>query len=48
MTTEHSIDALAVKLERINILSDILFTLLETDPRAQVLAEIIMETSDPY
>lgn len=44
MTTEQ----LAVKLERINVLSDILFTLLEGDPRAQVLVEIIMETSDPF
>ena len=48
MTTEHSIDALAVKLERINVLSDILYTLCSGDPRAQVLVEIIMETSDPF
>ena len=38
-------DALADKLERIHVLSDILLDLLVGNPQAQVLAEIIMETS---
>lgn len=40
-----SIDELSIKLERCHVLADVLFSLLETDPKAQVLAEIIMETS---
>ena len=46
MLTNSSLDTLSVKLERINVLSDILFTLLADNPQAQVLAEIIMETSE--
>lgn len=42
MTT---IDDLASRLERINVLADILFSLLVDCPQAQILAEIIMETS---
>lgn len=38
-------DQLAVQLERIHVLADILFSILVDDPKAQVLAEIIMETS---
>jgi hypothetical protein len=38
-------DELSIKLERCHVLADILFSLLETDPKAQVIAEIIMETS---
>ena len=45
MFDDQSVDALAIKLERVNILADLLFTLLVDHPRAQILAEIIMETS---
>ena len=45
MFTDSSLDALATKLERIHVLSDILLELLVGNPQAQVLAEIIMETS---
>ncbi len=45
MLTNLSVDALAVKLERIHTLADILFAILVDNPQAQVLAEIIMETS---
>lgn len=38
-------DLLLVKLERIHVLADILFSTLTDNPQAQVLAEIIMETS---
>ena len=38
-------DQLAIKLERINVLADLLVTILADNPQAQVLAEIIMETS---
>ena len=40
-----TIDELASKLERINVLADLLLELLVGNPQAQVLAEIIMETS---
>lgn len=40
-----TIDELASKLERINVLADLLMELLVGNPQAQVLAEIIMETS---
>ena len=40
-----TIDELASKLERINTLSDLLLELLVGTQRAQILAEIIMETS---
>ena len=45
MFTDSSSDALAIKLERVHVLSDILFSLLVDNPQAQILAEIIMETS---
>ena len=45
MITDSSSDALAIKLERIHVLADILFSLLVDNPPAQVLSEIIMETS---
>ena len=38
-------DVLAMKLERVNALADILFSILVDYPQAQILAEIIMETS---
>ena len=38
-------DVLAIKLERVNALADILFSILVDYPQAQILAEIIMETS---
>jgi hypothetical protein len=41
----ESIDTLSSKLERIHVLADILFELLVGNPQAQVLTEIIMETS---
>lgn len=40
-----TIDELASKLERINVLSDLLLELLIGNPRAQTLAEIIVEAS---
>ena len=40
-----TIDELASKLERINVLSDLLTDLLVGNPQAQTLAEIIMELS---
>lgn len=45
MFSDQIVDVLAVKMERIHVLSDILFSLLVDHPQAQVLAEIIMETS---
>jgi hypothetical protein len=45
MFTDQTIDTLAAKLERVNVLADILLTLLVGNPQAQVLAEIIIETS---
>lgn len=45
MFTDQSIDVLSIKLERVHVLADILFSLLVDHPQAQVLAEIIMETS---
>lgn len=45
MISDQSADALAVKLERIYVLADLLFSLLIDHPQAQILAEIIMETS---
>ena len=41
-----TIDELASKLERINVLSDLLLELLIGNPRAQTLAEIIVEASE--
>ena len=40
-----TIDSLLNDLERIHVLADVLLELLVGNPRAQVLAEIIMETS---
>ena len=40
-----TIDELAIKLERIHVLADLLLTIAVDDPRAQVLSEIIIETS---
>ncbi len=45
MITDQAIDVLSIKLERVHVLADILFSLLVDHPQAQVLAEIIMETS---
>ena len=39
------VDQLAIKLERVHVLADLLVTILADNPQAQVLAEIIMETS---
>ena len=41
----EGIDTLTAKLERIHVLADLLLNLLVGEPQAQVLAEIIMETS---
>lgn len=38
-------DTLVSKLERIHVLADILLELLIGNPQAQVLTELIMETS---
>ena len=40
-----STDELSIKLERCHVLADVLFDLLATDPKAQIIAEIIMETA---
>lgn len=45
MVTDLSPDVLSIKLERVNVLAGILSSLLVDNPQAQVLAEIIMETS---
>lgn len=45
MNTDQTVDVLAAKLERVNVLADILLELLVGNPQAQVLAEIIAETS---
>ena len=45
MDTDQTIDVLSIKLERVHVLADILFSLLVDHPQAQVIAEIIMETS---
>ena len=41
----ETIDTLVSKLERIHVLSDLLLEFLVGNPRAQILTEIIMETS---
>ena len=38
-------DILLANMERINVLAELLYEDLRGNPRAQVLAEIIMETS---
>ena len=45
MLANQTIDTLAIKLERVHTLADILLDLLVGYPKAQVLVEIIMETS---
>jgi len=45
MTPDRTIDALLSDLERIHVLANILLELLIGNPQAQVLTEIIMETS---
>lgn len=45
MFTDLTIDELACKLERIHVLADLLLTILVGNPQAQVLSEIIIETS---
>ena len=37
--------AMEIRMERINKLAEILYEMLYTNPQAQVLAEIILETS---
>ena len=46
MYSENIIDVMAIKLERVHVLADVLITLLEDYPQAQVIASIIMETSE--
>lgn len=43
----QTIDALTAKLERINALAKVLYDLLRDNHHAQILAEIIIETSEP-
>ena len=45
MDSDQLVDVLSAKMERIHVLADILFSLLVDNPQAQILAEIIMETS---
>ena len=45
MTTDQNIDTLSNKLERVRVLADILLELLIGNPQAQILTEIIIETS---
>ena len=40
-----TIDELASKMERINVLAELLLDLLIGNPQAQVLTEVIIETS---
>ena len=42
---EQTVDLIAFKLGRINILADILLTLTVDNPQAQELADIIMRIS---
>lgn len=42
-----TIDALTIRLERINALAEVLYDLLRDNHNAQILAEIIVETSEP-
>lgn len=42
-----TIDTLTIKLERINALAAVLYDHLQDNHRAQILAEIIIETSEP-
>ena len=45
MNSDQAIDVLSVKMERVHVLADLLVSLLIDNPQAQILAEIIMETS---
>ena len=45
MVTDLTIDELTFKLERIHVLADLLLSLFVGNPEAQVLSEIIIETS---
>lgn len=45
MGPDQTIEVLSIKLERVHVLADILFDLLADHPQAQVIADIIMETS---
>ena len=45
MFSDLTIDTLLIKLERVHVLADILLDLLAGQPEAQVLTEIIVETS---
>ena len=45
MDSDQLIDVLSIKMQRIHALADLLFSTLVDNPQAQVLAEIIMETS---
>lgn len=38
-------DTLLTNMERINVVAELLYDLLEDNPRAQVLTEIIIEAS---
>ena len=40
-----SIEKLQIRMERVNALAEVLYDLLQDNHRAQILAEIIMETS---
>ena len=46
MYTENIIDVMAIKLERVHVLADVLIDLLDDYPQAQVIASIIAETSE--
>lgn len=42
----QTVDELAIKLERVRVLANVLLDLLDDNPQAQVIASIIMETSE--
>ena len=42
---EQLVDTLAIKLERVRVLADALLYIVEDDPKAQVIASIILETA---
>ena len=46
MYSENIIDVMAIKLERVHVLADVLVDLLDDHPQAQVIASIILETSE--
>ena len=45
MSSDLTIDTLLIRLERVHVIADILLDLLAGQPEAQVLTEIIVETS---